>query len=171
MRDRMAAYAMIQLAGISAVVNPVTNRWLREKRPWLATHPDAVQIARDERLMPDHFLEFNERGGLFHSIMRGGGEPLFSDNWIMTRTPQIMRPFKELWGRASDAHYRPTLPDPRFELPVPVDTFLYMTPQPPVPVEQQFQIRMAFPMKDADRIADLRALLEYRRGTVWRALW
>ena len=170
-RDEMAACALIHLAGISGVVSPRTNRWLRENRPWLPSHPDAEQIARDERLMPDHFLEFNERGGLFHSIMRGSGEPLFSDSWIMTRTPQVMRPFRELWGRSTDAHYRPTLPDPRFELPVPVDTFVYMTPNPPVPPERQFEIRMSFPMKDESRIADLRAILEYKKGIVWRALW
>ena len=171
-RDEMAACAMIHLAGISGVVSPRTNRWLRENRPWLPSHPDAEQIARDERLLPDHFLEFNERGGLFHALMRGSGEPLFSDTWIMTRTPQVMRPFRDLWGGATDAHYRPSsLPDSRFELPVPVDTFVYMTPHPPIPPEKEFEIRMSFPLKDADRIADLRAMLEYKRGTFWRALW
>lgn len=170
-RDEMSACAMIQLIGIVSAVSPRTIQWLRENRPWLATHPDAVQIARDERLLPGHFLEFNERGGFFHSLIRGGSEPLFSDAWIMTPTPQVMRPFRDLWGKVTDAHYRPTLPDPRFELPVPVDSYLYMTPHPPVPVEEQFKLRMAFPLRPGSRIADLRAILEYQRGVRWRALW
>ena len=170
-RDQMAAYSMLHLVGISSVVSSQTAKYLRENRPYLATHPDALFIERDERLLPNHFFEFNERGGLFHSIMRGGSEPLFSNTWIMTQTPNVMRPFKELWTKATNDHYRPTLSDWRFELPVPVDTYLYMTSKPPFSIEKHYQVRMAFPLKDDSRIADIRAFLEYQTKTKWVKLW
>ena len=170
-RDQMAAYSMLHLVGITSVVSEKTAKYLRENRPYLATCPDAQWIERDEKLLPNHFFEFNERGGLFHSIMRGGSEPLFSNSWIMTQTPNVMRPFKELWPQATNNHYRPTLSDWRFELPVPVDTYLHMTTNPPFSIEKQFNTRMSFPLKDNGRIADIRAYLEYKTGTQWVKLW
>ena len=110
-------------------------------------------------------------GGLFHSIMRGDSEPLFPNNWIMTQTPNVMRPFKELWTKATNEHYCLTLSNWQFELLVPVDTYLYMTSNPPFSIKDHYKVRMAFPLKDDSRIADIRAFLEYQTKTKWVKLW
>jgi hypothetical protein len=164
-RDEAAVYSALHLVGIRPCTTPVTNSWLRRYRPWLPEHSAADLIERSEQNLPNHHLEFNDRGGFHHFIM-SADTSIHSHVWIMTMLPEIMRPFKEFWGEHTDIHYRPVFPEGRkFEQPPPVGVYAYMTPNPPVSLQESWRERSNMKLRrPLTEIADILSYLDAKYG-------
>ena len=167
--SRQAAYyALMQLIGTKCCASASTNDYLRAERTVLAAHSWYDDMENLERKCPYHLLEFNERKGfcLFVMSPRTG---YFATNYIMTHLPEIMRPFRDVWGDFSTrqmnyrlgegvtaSHLRP----PR------VDHFLYLTDSPPFPVEKLSQLRE----QDRERRWGARQDLPARQRCWWEII-
>lgn len=173
--DKAAYYALMQLIGTKSCASASSRDYLRRVRPVLASADHYADIERLENISPYHHLEINERTGFYHTLIN-----LSYDNpgFIMTRLPEIMRPFVEVWGDYSARHIGFIRPNgkTRSHLEPPyVDQFLYVTDKPPFPVEKLIEMRLAPAVRSKlqlrDQLADDRAALEIHGKTVYRRLW
>jgi len=171
-RDQAAYYSLMQLPGLLSCATPESMVWLRKQRPWLLHHSCSTDINWLERTRPNHHLEFNERIGLFHYIIHPR-TAVYSHGVIMTRLPEIMRPFRELWPEFIREHIFFKVGGDYFSrhAPPPLDSFVYLLHQPPFPVEELFQLRQDMKLNAYEKIADWRALLDSRGHLQYRKLW
>ena len=175
--DKAAYYALMQLIGTKSCASNSTLDYLRRVRPVLASSAHCSRIEILENLRPYHHLEINERTGFYHTIINAESS-YDSHGFIMTRLPEVMRPFREVWGDYSAAHINFVRPGGKtfsHILPPPVDHFLYVTGVHPFPVEKLIEIRMAPDVRKKllprEQLADDRAALEVHGKTVYRRLW
>ncbi len=173
--DKAAYYALMQLIGTKSCASATSRDYLRRVRPMLASADHYADMERLENIFPYHHLEINERTGFYHTLIN-----LSYDNpgFIMTRLPEIMRPFVEVWGDYSAKHIGFIRPNgkTRSHLEPPwVDQFLYVTDKPPFPVEKLIEMRLAPEVRNKlqlrDQLADDRAAWEFHGKTVYRRLW
>lgn len=173
--DKAAYYALMQLIGTKSCAAGTSIDYLRRVRPLLASADHYADMERLESIFPYHHLEINERTWFYHTIIN-----LAYDNpgFIMTRLPEIMRPFVEVWGDYSARHInfiRPNGKNIYHLAPQWVDQFLYVTDKPPFPVEKLIEMRLVPELRNKlqlrDQLADDRAALEIHGKTVYRRLW
>jgi len=142
--SRQAAYyALMQLIGTKCCASSTSNDYFRAERTVLAAHSQYDDMEYLERKFPDHHLEFNERKGFCLWIM-SPRSAFFSAGYIMTCLPEIMRPFREVWGDFANRHLNYRQEDGRtisHTLPPQVDHFQYLTHTPPFSVEELSQLR------------------------------
>ena len=124
--SRQAAYyALMQLIGTKCCASSTSNDYFRAERTVLAAHSQYDDMEYLERKFPDHHLEFNERKGFCLWIM-SPRSAFFSAGYIMTCLPEIMRPFREVWGDFANRHLNYRQEDGRtisHTLPPQVDHF------------------------------------------------
>ena len=175
--DKAAYYALMQLIGTKSCAAESTLDYLRRVRPVLASSAHYSRIEILENLRPYHHLELNERTGFYHTIINAESS-YDSHGFIMTRLPEVMRPFLEVWGDYSASHINFIRPEGKtfsHIQPPPVDHFLYVTGVRPFPVEKLVEIRMTPEMRKKlslhEQLADDRAALEVFGKTVYRRLW
>ena len=175
--DKAAYYALMQLIGTKSCASESTLDYLRRVRPVLASSAHYSRIEILENLRPYHHLEINERTGFYHTVINAESS-YDSHGFIMTRLPEVMRPFKEVWGDYSASHINFVRPEGKtfsHIMPPPVDHFLYVTSVHPFPVEKLIEIRLAPEIREklpaAQKLADDRAALEVHGKTVYRRLW
>jgi hypothetical protein len=175
--DKAAYYALMQLIGTKSCASATTLDYLRQVRPMLAAAEHYPRMEFLENLYPYHNLEINERTGFYHTIINA--ESAYDNHgFIMTRLPEIMRPFREVWGDYSARHINFVRPNGKtlsHIIPPPVDHFLYVTDIRPFPVEKLIEIRLTPEIRTKmsvwDQLADDRAAWELHGKTVYRRLW
>ncbi len=175
--DKAAYYALMQLVATKSCASAATLDYLRRVRPMLASADHYPRMEMLENLFPYHNLEVNERTGFYHTIINA--ESAYDNHgFIMTRLPEIMRPFKEVWGDYTRRHINFVRPNGKtlsHIIPPPVDHFLYLSDTLPYPVEKLIEIRLVpeyrkkLPLRE--QLADDRAALELHGKTVYRRLW
>ncbi len=170
-RDRAVYYSLIQLVGMGSSVSPETIKFVRKNRPVLPEHQLADEVDLLEASYPDRYCEINERGGFFSWIIYPATP--YYDSIIMTRLPEIMRPFKEQFGKFSQKHFSGKRNGKLVcrTHPFILDIFCYVTPQAPYPVPELLQIRKNMRIDNWKRMADLRAFLEYNSEIYYEKLW
>ncbi len=170
-RDRAVYYSLIHLVGMGSSISSETIKFARRNRAVLTSHHRAEEVDWLDTSYPDRYCEINERGGFFSWIMMP--DMPFYDRIIMTRLPEVMRPFKECFGKFSQRHFsgkrngRMVCCTQPFQL----DIFSYVTPQPPYPVKELFELRKDKRVDIYERIADYRALLEVYSKIYYEKLW
>ena len=170
-RDRAVYYSLIQLVGMGSSISPETIKFARRNRPVLPDHQQASEVDMLEASYPDRYCEINERGGFFNWIIYPATP--YYESIIMTKLPEIMRPFKEQFSQFSQKHFsgkRNGKPVCRTH-PFMLDIFCYVSPTPPYPVTELLQIRKNMRLDNWKRLADYRAFLEYNSNIYYEKLW
>ena len=175
--DKAAYYALMQLVGTKSCASESTLDYLRRVRPVLASSAHYSRIEILENLRPYHHLEINERTGFYHTVINAESS-YDSHGFIMTRLPEVMRPFMKVWGDYSAAHINFVRPGGKtfsHIQPPPVDHFLYVTGTHPFPLKKLIELRLAPEVRSKlplhQQLADDRAALEVYGKTVYRRLW
>ena len=170
-RDRAVYYSLIQLVGMGSSVSPETIKFVRKNRPVLPDHQLAGEVDMLEASYPDRYCEINERGGFFSWIIYPATP--YYDSIIMTRLPEIMRPFKEQFSTFSQKHFSGKRNGKMVcrTHPFILDIFCYVTPTPPYPVAELFAIRKNIRRDSWKLMADYRAFLEYNSEIYYEKLW
>ena len=177
LRDQAAYYALLQLVGTKSCASASTMEYLRRVRPMLAAGETYQLQERLEEARPNHHLEFNERTGFHHGIICPDFH-YYSNGFIMTLLPEIIRPFREQWGDFSTEQMNFKLENgltySHYEYQ-PVDYFLYMTDNPPFSVEKLILRRLEPEVRQKltpfEQLSDDRAAWESFGKISYRRLW
>ena len=170
-RDRAVYYSLIQLVGMGSSVSPETIKFARNNRPVLPEHHQAAEVDMLDTSYPDRYCEINERGGFFSWIMMPTMP--YYDRIIMTRLPEVMRPFKEYFGSFSQKHFSGRRNGKMVcrTQPFQLDIFSYVTPQMPFSLKELYDLRKDKRIDLYERLADYRALLEANSKIYYEKLW
>lgn len=162
LRDYAVYFACLQALGMQAAVS--STSFLRERRPWLSSHTEAEEITEVERALEKTYVEFNEHGGFSQNIIFGLPNALSLSSYIMTRLPEIMRPYREIFGKETEYFFAPRNNISNPNLPAPsLDYYIYMLPEVDRDrIEENRRVRSANQkLKTIERITDLRAYLDH----------
>lgn len=170
-RDRAVYYSLMQLVGMGSSISPETIKFVRASRAVLPRHQQAGEVDLLDASYPDRYCEINERGGFFSWIIYP--RTPYYDSIIMTRLPEVMRPFQEQFGAFSQKHFSGKRHGRMVcrTQPFLLDIFCYVTPAPPYPVAELFKIRKNMRLDSWKLMADERAFLEYNSEIYYEKLW
>jgi len=173
LRDKAAYFSVMQLVGMQAALN--ANKYLRQNRPWPASHTESNEMEFVERSRNIHYVEFNEFAGFSQNIIKGYADLNAYGSFVMTPLPEIMRPYKDIWSNATDDFFDPKY----FEIPynssvaepISIDMFLYMTNKYPKTFQEIQSARWKFPLEWTKKLSDIRAALDWHGKINYEKLW
>ena len=171
-RDRAAYYAVMQITGLQGALS--ANGFIRDWRPTLATASTARMTFVCEYYLPMHFVEFNELGGMTAHCMNSPASVQNYTSYIHDTLPEVMRPYKEVWYKQSQQFFDPFNKMPFCRTvagPIPLDMYLYMTRDYPIPFEQVIKERQMENLDWLRRLADYRAECDYYSKVEHKKLW
>ena len=173
--EQASYHAVLQLVGIQAAL--ATSEYLRSCRPWSCGISSAAEIERMQALLPRYYAEANEFAGFHQMIINGSYLALNEGSYIMTPLPEVMRPYKDLWGDFSDEFYNC---EQEYEVRnrrrigyIHFDKLFYQANRYPVPLADLMKDRL--PRSASWRwkhgIASYRSMLDYLGGVKYERLW
>ncbi len=119
-------------------------------------------------LLPRYYAEPNEFAGFHPMILRGPVLALNESSYCMTPLPEVMRPYKDLWGDFSDEFYTHeneyVLRGRRRERYIQFDQLFYQSNRYPLPLEkivEQRLDRLRRTTRWSTAIAEYRSILDY----------
>lgn len=172
--DLAAYHAVMQLVSMQGIL--AASKYLKQYRPWPATHSRNDEIEYVQKIRPAYFAELNEFAGLSQSLIGIGNSASSPGGYIESPLPEVMRPYQEIWRVYTDDFYDPHYDviiktDRRLDDRLSLDAFVYQTRRSPAELKTIFQLRTNLKSNWWERLPDYRGYLDSMSKIKYRRLW
>lgn len=172
--DMAAYHAVMQLVSMQGSL--AASEYLRQYRPWTATHSLAGEIEYTQKIRPFYFVELNEFAGLSQLLIGIENSASSPNGYIDSPLPEVMRPYQEIWGAFTDEFYHPRYDaiirkDRRLDNSISVDAFLYQTRRSNAELKIIFDLRVKLKKDWWESLPDYRGYLDSMSEIKYRQLW
>ena len=172
--DLAAYHALMQLVSMQGTL--AASDYLKQYRPWPATHSQSSEIEYTQKIRKAYFAELNELAGLSQLLIGINNSASSPGGYIESPLPEIMRPYQDIWGKFTDDFYDPHIDamintDRRLGSRISIDAFVYQTKRSPDELKNIFEMRSKLKQKWWASIPDYRGYLDSLSTIKYHKLW